>query len=172
MDYEEVWRFNPRFDNIMVSTEGRFINSDTGNERQVVLNGRGYPYLPMFVDGKHTSIHAGRLVAETFLSDFRPGKKIRYHDGDPSNIRVDNLECVGTLFRRAHPLRPMRSQRVRVIELDKIFVNVTAAAIFIDGHATAIYRCLRHEQETHLGYTFEYVSVRSALDRMRREQDA
>jgi hypothetical protein len=52
---------------------------------------------------------------------------------------------------------PPVPKKVVIIETNQIFASVRACAKFIGGDYSAVYRCLRGDRGSHMGFTFEYV---------------
>lgn len=155
---------------ILVSNKGRFKNARTGALKQTSLNGNGYLYVAIWIDGKTRVCHAAKLVARMWLDGYSDKRRVQYHDGDPTNICVENLYSLPTLFEYKRDLPPTRrhANRVRIKELDKVFLTAEAAARHIGGYGTSIHACLRGEQRQHMGYTFELVTVQDMLEYQRR----
>lgn len=171
MDSSEEWREIPFARHILVSDQGRFKNARTGTLKRTSANGSGYLYLPIYVGGGKTKAFlAARLVIATFLEDYNERRRIRYKDGDRHNIALENLICMEPISIHRENLPPPRPHavRVRIKELDKVFLSGYAAARYIQGHPSSVYACLRGDQHRHLGYTFEYVTTQEMLHWQRR----
>lgn len=176
MTTDEIWESVQDFPHIFVSNRGRFKNSKSGRILRTATNGRGYPYIGFHVPelGYTKSYLAARIVAAHFSDTYKPGRRIYYIDRNPLNISADNLECRDVLSSDNRRDRPVRrhSKRVRIVELDKVFANAYTAARYVGGHSESVARVASGSQHTHMGYHFEYVSVGTALEYYRRDQDA
>lgn len=109
-------------------------------------------------DGRVRQIYVRRLVAQAFHPEYREGAIVKNQNGDITDNSIGNIYVRGT---DPKPIRyrrqGARGKRVRVPELDMEFVSVRAAARFIGGDYSNIYRCLRGHRDKHLGYSFEYI---------------
>jgi hypothetical protein len=57
---------------------------------------------------------------------------------------------------------PPVPKKVMIVESGEIFASARACANYINGDYSAVYRCLRGNRETHLGFTFVYIEERIA----------
>lgn len=167
----EEWVEFPDHSDYFVSSLGRVINRRTGVERIPRADKFGYLKINIVVKGVHTTYYLHRLVGASFLEGYDPKGMIRFANGDKSDCRAENLKTFESKSNRKFRLRGksrVHARRVRIVELDKVFRNATAAAIFIGGDPNTVYKCLRGERITHLGYTFEAEGTAAALDYLRR----
>lgn len=89
-----------RFPNYYVSTDGNIYHGK--HQLSPVKVRRGY--LTVDIHGKRYMIH--RLVAEEFIKDFSFEKQVHHKDGDVSNNKVNNLQCVSQIeHMRMHRLK-------------------------------------------------------------------
>lgn len=65
-------------------------------------NNRGYMQVRFYVNGNFPCLKVHRLVAEAFLFEFDDGKQINHINGDKSDNRVENLECVDQMKNMEH----------------------------------------------------------------------
>lgn len=166
----EEWREVSFAPHILVSDKGRFKNSRTGKLKRSSPNSLGYPYVPIYYEGRPQIFQAAKLVAAAFKEDYDPIRTIKYADGDRGNIAADNLVCRMAMSEYYERMQDVREHavRVRIIELDMVFLNASAAAHYIRGHPTSVYACLRGTQMTHRGYTFERITTQEMLEHQRR----
>lgn len=156
---EEKWAEIAGFPDYAVSNHGRVKSLRYGTYLNPRTNSYGHQRVVLYRDkeGHERSVH--RLVAEAFIDGYRPEYKVKPHDGDHTNNNVYNLR-----FAKGHRLgqlvrapRPARERRVMVIETGMIFRTVKDCANYIGGMPSSIYRVLRGDRPSHLGYTFAYV---------------
>lgn len=94
----EEWHRIPSYPDYEASTEGRIRRACAkqlwriGRELRQSRDSNGYGVVGMYRDGKSLSVHAHRLIAETFhgLSPFE-GAVVAHNDGARLNNRPDNL---------------------------------------------------------------------------------
>lgn len=78
-----------------VSEDGRVFNIQTGRELKGTIDRNEYRTFYLIVNGVQKCIMGHRLVAEAFLNNEDPEKKIIHHkDGNPLNNKASNLEWV------------------------------------------------------------------------------
>lgn len=157
---EEIWKPVPEYEQYKVSNHGRLYNSLSGNYIKGSITNHGVRALNIETSGTKTKLSVPVLVARLFIPDYKEGVRIRFLDGDKLNAHVDNLEPDDWLSRepRESTIEPRPwATRVRIIDWDQEFDSVRLAADALGTHVTGIYKCLRGEQHTHLGLTFEKV---------------
>lgn len=166
---EEKWVELDDYPNYAVSSRGRVWNMqrDTILAERVASNGSLRVALSNQGVIRHFYIH--QLVFMAFMGDFRPQEHIIHFNGDKEDNRIENLR----LRKREKPSevtpiadiayeRAMRRRRrewgrnVVVVETGDVFRTVRDCANYINGDYGSIYRCLREEQGSHKGYTFQY----------------
>ena len=98
-----------------------------------------------------------QLVAQVFMSGWRPSIRIRHVDHDKTNNYHLNLRFMGYglgQYRYQHPA--VNKRRVTIVETGEIFRSVSECAQHLNTQPSSIYKVLRGERDTHLGYTFQY----------------
>lgn len=158
---EEIWSPVSGFPDYAVSNYGEVLNV----KRNTLLNPRKDSYGALRVrlyrgaTGHDKYVH--HLVAEAFISGYKPGVYIRHYDKDKSNNYVMNLRFpqdvrMGHLYKR-HPRVTRR--HIRVVETGEVFRTVRDCARFHGLDISSIYAVLRDEREHYRGYTFEWVEL-------------
>ena len=84
----EVYPSDPRYE---VSTQGRIRRIDTGRQRRLVPNKKGYLTLMTTEKGRNRLRYVHRIVAETFLGPCPPGYEVSHLDGNRSHNWIGNL---------------------------------------------------------------------------------
>jgi hypothetical protein len=157
---DEVWKQIESFPGYAISTYGRVVN--LMHDRPVNGSLTANHYLKVTLrdeDGHSYQQYVHQLVAQTFFSGWRQGIRVRHLDGNRSNNSVTNLSFMGGVYRLPKRIKFSRitSQRVRIVETGEVFRTVYDCADYLGGSASNIYRVLRGERYSHLGYTFEYM---------------
>ncbi len=84
----------PGFPGYYCTTTGRVYSNKSGvmKERKLSLARYGYPKLNLCVNGKKKCKCVHRLMAITFLPDYRQELSVNHIDGNPGNNHISNLE--------------------------------------------------------------------------------
>lgn len=157
LDDTELWKEVPGFPDYAVSNYGFVVNLHTDRLLKPRDQGRGYYRVSLRRNNLTYEVYVHHIVAECFFPGFKPGLYIGHVNDDKSNNSIWNLK----LFVRDDTERPKRhrnkvwGQKVRIIETGEVFRTVYDCAEYIGGNASCIYKCLRGERRTHLGYSFE-----------------
>jgi len=100
--------------------EGYFINEDgdifsnrfpanAKNKKLMLraksLKGNGYYQIDLWNNGKAKTVSIHRLLAMTYLPDFRENLQVNHIDGNTTNNRLDNLEMVTASQNIVHALK-------------------------------------------------------------------
>ena len=155
---DEVWAEVEDFPEYAVSNHGRVMNLKTNVILRPRNNSYGYVRVALRRDGSTYDMYVHRLVAKAFITGYYHNVQIRHVD-DNGNNHVNNLRFrrgarLGTLVKAP---RKAEARRVKIIELDMVFLTVEQCARYLGGDASSIYRVLRGERISHKGYTFEYL---------------
>lgn len=160
MELEEQWTVIEDFPDYGVSNHGRVMNLKMGREISGHINGYGQRRVSLRKDGRTYVRSVGQLVAQAFLTGWKPDIKVYHHkdkdDDHLLNIRFGNGRGVGVIRKK---LEDKKERRIRVIETGMVFRNVETLSKFINGDLSTIYKVLRGERISCRGYTFEYVYV-------------
>ena len=156
LQHEEIWAPIEGFPDYAISSYGRVKNIKLDRLLNPHHNSYGYHRVSLRRDGQTFDKLVHRLVAGAFMGGFHTTYRVR-HVNDNANNNVFNLRLerdrgMGQ-FKKKHP--PVRVRRLRVVELDMVFATVLNCARHLKTHPSSIYKVLRGERETHLGYRFE-----------------
>lgn len=105
---KEVWKDIKGFEGVyQVSNLGRVRSLDRwvehsynggwwkpGRIRKLAPTRGGYLFIPLSLNGVAYPKRVNRLVAEAFLDNYSEDMDIHHIDGDVTNNRADNLECL------------------------------------------------------------------------------
>jgi len=92
------------------------------------------------------------------MSGWAPHIHIEHKDGDKTNnyhlnLRFGNNRGLG----QYRPRQPsLQYRRVIIVETGEIFRTVRDCARYLKTQPSSIYKVLRGERDTHLGYTYSY----------------
>lgn len=156
---EEIWAEVKDFPDYAVSNHGRVKSVRFDKMLKPRTNSYGSYRVVLYRDRQPYDVYIHRLVAATFIDGYTPELQVKPADGDYGNVSVHNLRLssgvqLGTLIE--NPTSP-KLRRVMINESGKIFRTIEECAKYIGGHTSSIYRVLRGERPSHLGYTFKYV---------------
>lgn len=166
---QEVWVEIEGYPNYAVSNRGRVVNLETDALLALRPHERGYLRVALYREGVRRDIYVHQLVAKAFFARFRHGEHIEHVNGDPEDNRPENLRK--RKLNRELVKEGMASRRlqmatdeafrawgkpVMLLETGEVFRTVRDCADYIGGDYSSIYRCLRNERGSHMGYTFAY----------------
>ena len=162
---EEKWVDIEGYPNYAVSNHGRVINIPRDTFLRPRPNSDGYMRVSLSCEGRVADFYVHRLVAWAFFSGYDPREQVIHYDNDKSNNSTGNLRL------RKKPPRPIDhlpikdlnqkhrrqwGRRIEVVETGAVFRTARDCADYIGGDYGSIYACLRGEQGTHKGFTFQY----------------
>jgi len=153
---EEIWREIEDFPSYAVSNYGYVKNIDTNHILRPQDNGHGYLRVDLFFEGYHKKFYVHHLVALSFFGEYRRGMQITWVNGDRSNNATNNLRLMRQDPRHYKPARKTWGKRVRIVETGEIFRTVKDCARAIGADHGTIYKVLRGERSSHLGYSYEF----------------
>lgn len=158
-DEEEKWAIIEDFPNYAVSTHGRVKNVKMGGR---ILKGTYDSYGNCRVhlvrgNEKHNKL-VHRLMAKAFLPGFEEVYKIKHINKSNRQNQIQNLKLgqgrrTGVVRR---DIEPPLFRKIRVVETEQVFMNVTSCARYFNCDKSTIYKVLRGDRESHLGLTFEW----------------
>lgn len=149
----------------LISAQGEYMVSKDGqvwkNGQKLAPNRCDHGYLSYWIDGKRVS--AGRVVVEAYLGPLE-GRVVKYKDGCPWNIHVDNLEVIShserALTRKPNwwtlpdePARKPDSRTRRVCASGVEYTSINEAAKTNSTHRGCISRAIR-TGKPHKGVVF------------------
>lgn len=157
---KEEWVKVINYPDYLVSNYGKILNAGSSKSVRPRVDSEGYLKVRLYNEDGPEDFYIHQLVGMHFLANFSRGTHLKHYDGNKSNNKVTNLRLrhvknPGGVIRE--PKRDTWGKRIRIVEIDAIFRTVRECARHINGDYSTIYRCLRGERSSHLGYTFEYV---------------
>lgn len=124
--------------------------------------GKGYAYLMLYLNSKHTKKFVHRLVAQAFIENPENKKEVNHIDGNPRNNNVENLEWNTRKENIAHAiatgLHDCR-KKIRAISCDGTvlkFNSINEATKYFGCNRTSISRALNGKAITCHKHFFEY----------------
>jgi hypothetical protein len=158
LDIDEVWVEVADYPNYVVSNYGEVLNRKTGKKLAASPNSEGHLRVALSHRGRVRQFYIRRLVAQAFNPHYRDGAVVKNVNGDQTDNRVTNVSV------RLHDHRPIRRDRqepwgkpVRIKQTGQVFKSVRDLARYIGGDYSSIYRVLRGERRSHMGYSFEFI---------------
>jgi hypothetical protein len=91
MELEEVWVTVDGLERYAVSSFGRVINQERGNELTPSPDKNGYMRVGLSRKGKTHHIYVHRLVAFAFFLNYKPGVEVRHKNENKADNSVLNL---------------------------------------------------------------------------------
>ena len=170
-----MWKYISNFPTGMISkipSIPQYEASSCGMIRQ--LNGRwtygrvknGYCIIGVTDDGIHNERRVHRLIAETFLSDRKPGLNVVNHlNGNKEDNRIVNLEWTDDSgnIKHAYETGLIQITGRPISQIDKItglvvkkHDSIHDAGISVSGCYQNIIACARGRQKTAYGYRWVY----------------
>lgn len=149
----EIWRDIVGFPTYQVSSYGRVRNLNTKN---VLMGGdhNGRRRVNLHRRTRANIFYVHHLVAEAFLEDYTPRRRVLHYDEDPSNNRADNLYMGGASSQRLR-----KDILVEVIETGGRYASVSQAARSVGGQPGNVQKVLDGRLITHKGFTYRYVKA-------------
>lgn len=157
----EIWLPIKTHAGYEVSNFGSVRSVKTGLLIRSTLNSEGYVRVNLKEPYGFSHHYVHQLVAHAFFSNFVPGTKISFVNGDKTDCSIINLTLRRYVISREsrrygrERTKPW-GNKVRIQETGEVFRTARQCASHIGGEYSAIYACLRGERRTHLGYTFAY----------------
>lgn len=155
---KEVHRFMPHWE-----TKSDYVAPE--RIRKLGTTRGGYTFIPLTKDGKRYGKRVNRLVAEAFLDGFDETVDVHHKDGDRTNNKADNLECVPT---KEHREIHKKTKKVVGIKGDTIIRFESVGEVRSKGFDPAnVSRCCkaatlpeghprRKKYATHKGFVWRY----------------
>lgn len=88
-----MYRAIPGYPKYAVNERGTVVSHARGKRRRLRIyrDGRGYPVVTLYRDGKGTMVNVHRIVLAAFVGPCPDGLEVRHLDGNRENNRLDNL---------------------------------------------------------------------------------
>lgn len=153
----EVWRYIPGTMAYQVSTWGNVRRVGSTENMVIGIHNRSNR-VKLMIRTQPVYFYVHRLVAKTFMPDFREDDGIDFLDGDRHNARLDNLQIKDRRTGRIN-LRTPKDLRVEVVETGELYPSISSAARAVGGQASNVNRVLRGTLNKHKGHTFRYVKA-------------
>lgn len=163
---KEVWAEIEGFPNYAVSNYGFVVNLTTNKFVKGIPNSKGYLKVRLYRNrelGGAKELYIHQLVGKAFFGDYRHGIQIKHVNGDKDDNSVPNLQMRLGVRINGMPYDPNPpsgraswGKRVRIVETGEVFRSVRDCARYINGDYTSIYKVLRGQRASHLGYSFEF----------------
>ncbi|MBP1971602.1 hypothetical protein J2Z83_003753 [Virgibacillus natechei] len=163
----ELWRYVKGHEGeYMVSNKGRML-SFKDNDKPLILktffNHSGYVRVNLMKESKLKQVFVHRLVAESFLREFKEGYSVNHKDGNKANNIIKNLEMVTQKENVNHSLYVLGNGIKPVLMLDKDsfvpireFDNVEVAGRETGIDSVRIWRVCNWERNFVSGYSWMY----------------
>lgn len=156
---EERWAQIEGFPDYAVSDQGRVMSLRFDRILKPRINSYGNARVALTRDREVHDLYISRLVAEAFLPEFRTEYRVRHRrEEEKANNEVTNLKfpegkrfgqlaknVVGPVYRK-----------IRIVETGEVFRTVHDIARRLGCAPSSVYRVLRGDRRSHMGYTFEY----------------
>lgn len=159
MEIEEVWAEVLDFPDYEVSNYGYIRNIRLGHDLRPNADSYGYQRVTLSRDGISHYRYLHQLIAQAFLTGWEQSVRIIHLDGDRNNNHILNLRFQGgrRLGRLVRNPKPGVVRRVKNVQLNIMHRNAKDAAKYIGGDLSTVYKVLRGERPSHMGYTFVFV---------------
>lgn len=157
---QELWAAIEGYPDYAISNYGEVKSIRYDRILKPRYNSYGLGRVVLYNEREGRDFYVHHLVAAAFLVEYNPGDQVHHAPGsDKSDNNVYNLRFkygkrMGQLIK--NPV-PARMRRIMITETGMVFRTVLDCAEYIGGQPSSIYRVLRGERPSHLGYTFQYV---------------
>lgn len=158
---EERWAAIEGYPDYAISNHGQVKSVRFDRILKPRHNSYGLGRVVLYREREARDFYVHHLVAAAFIDAYIPGTPVKHRDeNNKSDNNVYNLKFprgrrMGQLIK--NPLPPSNVRRVMIIETGMIFRTVIDCSNYIGGQPSSIYRVLRGERPSHLGYTFQFV---------------
>ena len=161
VEYEEMWKVIPGFEDYAISSYGNVMNRRLNHLLAPIAREDGFRRVGLRRNGVTHYKYVHRLVAENFISGWEESRVIGWRDRDRRNNRVTNLYFKGMsgLGALLPAKKEVSERRIEIVETGRSFMSVQTCAQFLKTHPSHIYKVLRGERYSHLGYTFRWINI-------------
>lgn len=134
-----------------------------------IVDHKGYYYINIYINGKHSTPRIHRLVAKAFIPNLENKPQINHIDGDKSNNSINNLEWVTNQENQIHAykigLKPVKAvaQFDKLGNFIKLWDSSTEASKSLNIDLSHIGQCCKHKRATAGGYKWEYPNKEDIL---------
>lgn len=159
IDIPETWAVVEGFPNYAVSTHGRVLNMRMNRYMEGHYDEKSGITVGLRRDGKISMHKVHHLVCAAFIQTYHPSFRIRHHDGDKRNNRVDNFRFANGRGLGKLPIGedPPILRWIHIKDTDKYFRSVAEAARNLGYSTRAIYNALDSDRSLSSGETLAYV---------------
>lgn len=138
-----------------ISSSGKVYKEPSGEPKRLFSRDHSEAVMvELTISGVKRVMSVAKLVMRHFSDNYDPNQLVNHLDGDPTNNHISNLYYRDRYLTARNLRRWPRAHKVQIVETGEIFPSARAAAEAIGGHTSLVYRCLRREQDTHMGYHF------------------
>lgn len=132
------------------------------------VDGKGYQFVQLFINGKFRSKKVHRLVAEAFIPNINNFEQVNHKDENKKNNSVDNLEWCTLIYNVNYgtgKYRKTLKRRIPVMQYDldgnfiREYESATAATKVLgikQGNARTILQTCRGEYKRMFGYIWKF----------------
>lgn len=158
---KEVWAEIKGFPGYAISNYGVVLSLAQNRKLKGRPNSQGYLRVTLWQEGVKREMYIHQLVGQAFFGDWHDGMQIKHENGDKANNRVDNLRLRMRRTADDKDFNPTYKyaaygRGVRIVETGETFRSVREAAVYVGGDYTSIYKVLRGQRLSHMGYRYEY----------------
>ena len=173
---QEVWKDIKGYEGLyQVSNLGNIKSSSSSQNLNPSLHSGGYLKIELYKNGKGKYFYVHRIVAEAFIRNQEAKAQVNHIDGNKKHNSVDNLEWATPSENISHAFKigllqsPMKgkygnlnplSKKIDQYSVEGKFINtwdsISDVVRHFDCARTSIYRCLRGETKTSMGYVWKY----------------
>lgn len=138
-----------------ISSSGLIYKEPSGEPKRLFSRSHSDTVMvELTISGVKRVFSVAKLVMRHFSDRYDPNQLVNHRDGDPTNNHISNLYYRDRHTTTRNLRRWPMAHKVQIVETGEVFPSAREAAEAIGGHTSLVYRCLRREQDTHMGYHF------------------